>query len=163
MPHKFEQPAQNYRNPEEFQESAIKTLNQLHGRRLANGKRGDLETFDFSVAQCKEHDIPMYVCVGYHPGERVPAAQAPGVELSSAQSAAIATADFLKAVKTPEPKAGVSVTKGAAEFAAKNDVDLLKVTGTGPDGRIMQPDVVAYLKQQAPEKDKADNGNDGQQ
>lgn len=49
-----------------------------------------------------------------------------------------------------EPKAndepeGPLVSKEIAAFAAENNVDLTKVTGTGKDGRIKKSDVEAFI------------------
>jgi len=47
--------------------------------------------------------------------------------------------------KAHEGQDGPLVSKEIAAFAAENNVDLTKVTGTGKDGRIKKSDVEAFI------------------
>lgn len=140
MPRFFEQPAQNYNNVDEFRELAIKTLNGLY----AHHKR--LDTFDFGERLCEKDNIKYYTCVAYAKGEKAPAEQKAGEILSPEQIEAMEKArlDAIERAKAGELL--VNATDGAVKFAAANGVDLTKVKGSGQNGRIGQPDVVAWLK-----------------
>lgn len=155
MPRHFEAPAQNYRNVDEFKESAIKTLNKLFGQRRP------LNTFDF--AERKGDDGVIYLtCVAYHQGEKMPKEQFAGEPVSDEAKAAEEKARLEQEARAKAGELIANATEGALKFAAANNVDLLKVVGTGNNGRVTQPDVALYLKTKAPEKDTA-NGTDGQQ
>ena len=47
--------------------------------------------------------------------------------------------------KAADEQDGPLVSKEIAAFAAENNVDLAKVTGTGKDGRIKKSDVEAFI------------------
>ena len=83
------------------------------------------------------------------PGEEVarPAAAAPSTPAASAPSA--------PAPSTPSPSpaagtAGVQAVPAARGLARQHDVDLSRVQGTGPGGRITEDDVARALEAPAP-------------
>ena len=48
-----------------------------------------------------------------------------------------------------QSKAGASVSPSAKRVAREHGIDLSKVQGTGPDGRITKPDVLAAVRQKS--------------
>jgi HAD superfamily hydrolase (TIGR01509 family) len=46
---------------------------------------------------------------------------------------------------TPQSKAGVSISPSAKRVAREHGIDLYKIQGTGPDGRITKQDVLAVI------------------
>ena len=67
------------------------------------------------------------------------------------------TAGDAETVHTPD---GLKVTPVAARVAAAHDVDLGKVHGSGPDGRISKSDVLAFTENGASATAPAPDGND---
>jgi len=145
----YEGPSQNYTNLEVFKETAVKTLNNIYGRRKP------FDVFDFS--EHEKDGLTYWKCVAYHEGDaNVPQEQKPGEVLSEEQLAAAAK----QAAVTGTGDTVIDATEAAAKLAQEKGVDLALVTGTGANGRIGKPDVEAFLKQ-APAQDKA-NENDQQ-
>lgn len=62
------------------------------------------------------------------------------------------------AVKVVEEQTGPDITEAAAKLAAEEGVDLDAVTGTGKDGRIIEPDVQKVVDER--EQVIEDNNNE---
>ena len=98
MSHVFKGQISHYSGLQEFQERAVKTLNELFGRHKA------LDVFDFTI----DVENEQYIAVGYREGEDAPAEQKSGEPLSvAAQEAISQPAVDAPAEDAEQPKAPV--------------------------------------------------------
>lgn len=106
---------------QEFQEKAVRFLNELYGR------RHPLETFDF--AEVKENGDEYFVATGYHAHEEVPAETKVGKPISKAQAKAIAENPAVEepqapaeenAAEAPAPEAPVQPVAPEKDKAKSN-------------------------------------------
>ncbi|MFA5057904.1 MAG: biotin/lipoyl-containing protein, partial [Opitutaceae bacterium] len=100
-------------------------------------------------------NVPVQSVVGYlgQPGEAIPTAAAPASAAAPAAPAAgttggpaVAAADKPAAETPAAPAAPFKISPRAAAFARDHGVDPSKITGSGPGGRIVEKDVLAYLE-----------------
>jgi pyruvate dehydrogenase E2 component (dihydrolipoamide acetyltransferase) len=86
------------------------------------------------------------------PAAPVAAAAASGVSAAGNGQAATAVGNGLEAEEADEPGGGrLKVSPLARKLAASARVDLARVRGTGPNGRIVRRDVEAYLQDEPEE------------
>lgn len=82
------------------------------------------------------------------PGEKV-AVPAAEVAAAPAQAAAVAPAPAIQAAPAPAGDGRVAASPLAKKIAREKGVDLALVTGTGPNGRIVEQDILGYIDRQA--------------
>lgn len=107
MPHVYKALANQFSCVQEFQEKAVRFLNELYGR------RHPLETFDFAEAK-NEEGRDIYIATAYHAHEELPAETKVGKPLSKAQKKVIAETP---AVEEPQAPAEEAVAAPASEAA----------------------------------------------
>lgn len=76
--------------------------------------------------------------------EAAGSAAAPKKEAPKKEAEAKPEKEAPKERKRSEGRARISPS--AKKFAAENNVDLAEVTGTGPDGRILKEDIIAFME-----------------
>ena len=58
-----------------------------------------------------------------------------------------------------EPEIAIHMSAAARQLVESNDLDPALIEGTGVDGQINKPDVVAFLEENPPEKPESDEGD----
>lgn len=103
-----------YSGLQEFQEKAVRFLNEIYGRQKP------LDFVDFAVDEAEQ----MFIATGWYEGEDAPAEQKPGEPLSVAaqiaNNAPVTQAPFLSFL-APAPVAVVVKQKAPAKDKAKTD------------------------------------------
>lgn len=137
MPHVFKGQIAHYSGLPEFQERAVRTLNELFGRVKP------LEVFDFS----EDSDAGEYTAIGYAHGEKLPEEQLPGDDISDAileiLDGTVATCDLRDVASTPWVDSICAVAIKLNE--------------------VLTPKTPIVPKKSAPEKDKAKHGKNNKQ
>lgn len=89
--------------------------------------------------------VPVTTTIGYilEEGETSPKLELP---TGQGEEAAPEQDQPEEAAEKPKETKWIKVSPLARRIAKENDVDLSKVKGTGPNGRIMQEDILAYVE-----------------
>lgn len=136
MPRHYSGPVQNYHNVEHFQETAVKTINELFGREKP------YDVFDFS----EDKAAGTYSAVAYYDDEDMPAEQKCGEALSPEAKEALKP-QAAPAADAKEPEEGDALP----EVHVAIDAFLEQVIGKVPAKRGL----ISKLLNKAPAKDKA--------
>ncbi|MER3456665.1 MAG: hypothetical protein C4304_07250 [candidate division GAL15 bacterium] len=95
------------------------------------------------IAVPEGQTVPVGQVIAYIDG---PPAQAPAPQAATPQPEAFAPPPPAPAPAAPQPSERVKASPLARRIAAERGVDLSRVKGTGPGGRIVERDVLAYLE-----------------